>query len=77
MKKIINIINLDCPNCAKELEEEILKVEGVTVYDKKKKKNIVSDVTFNVRAGEIVCLAGIEGNGQTQFVSALTGLNKM
>ena len=44
--------------------EEILKVEHVTVYDKKKKKNTVSDVSFNVRAGEIVCLAGIEGNGQ-------------
>lgn len=29
MKKIINIINLDCPNCAKELEEEILKVEDI------------------------------------------------
>lgn len=57
--------------------EEILKVENVTVYDKKKKKNTVSDVTFNVRAGEIVCLAGIEGNGQTEFVSAITGLGKM
>jgi simple sugar transport system ATP-binding protein len=30
-----------------------------------------------VRAGEIVCLAGIDGNGQTEFVSALTGLDKM
>ena len=29
MRKIIDIINLDCPNCAKELEEEILKVEGI------------------------------------------------
>ena len=29
MKKIINITNLDCPNCAKELEEEILKVEDI------------------------------------------------
>lgn len=57
--------------------EEILKVEHVTVYDKKKKKNTVSNVSFNVRAGEIVCLAGIEGNGQTEFVSAITGLSKL
>ena len=33
MKKTINIINLDCPNCAKELEEEILKVEGVNLVN--------------------------------------------
>ena len=33
MKKTINIINLDCPNCAKELEEEILKVEGINLVN--------------------------------------------
>ena len=38
---------------------------------------MVKDVSFKVHAGEIVCLAGIEGNGQTEFVSALTGLEKM
>lgn len=32
------------------------------------------DVSFQVRQGEIVCLAGIEGNGQTEFVYGLTGL---
>ena len=33
-------------------------------------------MSFRVHAGEIVCLAGIEGNGQTEFVHALTGLAK-
>ena len=57
--------------------EVVLDVEHVTVPSKVHKKNDVSDVSFKVRRGEIVCLAGIEGNGQTQFVYALTGLDKM
>ena len=32
------------------------------------------DVSFQVRAGEIVCIAGIDGNGQTELVYGLTGL---
>ena len=40
------------------------------------KNNAVKDVSFKVHAGEIVCLAGIEGNGQTEFVYALTGLEQ-
>ena len=38
------------------------------------KKNAVNKVSLNVRAGEIVCIAGIDGNGQTEFVYGLTGL---
>ncbi len=56
---------------------EVLRVEHVTVPSKLHKNNAVKDVSFTVRAGEIVCLAGIEGNGQSEFVSALTGLDKM
>ena len=41
------------------------------------KKDSVKDVSFQVHAGEIVCLAGIEGNGQTEFVYGLTGLEKL
>ena len=56
--------------------ETVLEVKGVTVASKLHKKNAVRDVSFSIRQGEIVCLAGIEGNGQTEFVSALTGLEK-
>ena len=55
----------------------VLSVKNVTVPSKLHKNNAVKDVSFDVRAGEIVCLAGIEGNGQTEFVQALTGLEKM
>lgn len=56
--------------------EEILNVQGLTVPSKVHKNNAVKNVSFNVRAGEIVCIAGIEGNGQTEFGYALTGLEK-
>ena len=57
--------------------DTVLKVENVCVSSRIHKENAVSDVSFEVRAGEIVCLAGIEGNGQTEFVAALTGLEKV
>ena len=54
----------------------ILDVKGLTVPSKTSKKNAVNDVTFQVRAGEIVCIAGIDGNGQSELVYGLTGLEK-
>lgn len=59
------------------IKEVVLAVSNVTVPSKLHKNNAVKNVTFEVRAGEIVCLAGIDGNGQTEFVSALTGLEKL
>ena len=40
------------------------------------KHNAVNKVSFEARAGEIVCIAGIDGNGQTEFIHGLTGLEK-
>lgn len=57
--------------------ETVLKVENMTVPSKMHSNNAVKNVSFNVRKGEIVCIAGIDGNGQTEFVHALTGLEKM
>ncbi len=54
----------------------ILDVKDLTVASKTSKKNAVNGVTFQVRAGEIVCIAGIDGNGQTELVYGLTGLEK-
>ncbi|MCR5635779.1 MAG: ABC transporter ATP-binding protein [Clostridiales bacterium] len=58
-------------------KESVLKIKNMTVPSKVHKNNAVKNVSFNVRAGEIVCIAGIDGNGQTEFVHALTGLEKM
>ena len=59
-----------------KLGDTVLEVKNLTVPSKLHKNNAVKDVSFRVRAGEIVCLAGIEGNGQTECVYALTGLEK-
>ena len=54
----------------------VLDIKDMTVPSKLHKNNAVKDVTFQVRAGEIVCIAGIDGNGQTEMVYGLTGLEK-
>ena len=56
--------------------EVVLDVRGLTVSSKLHKNNAVKDVSFQVRAGEIVCIAGIDGNGQSELVYGLTGLEK-
>lgn len=58
-------------------KDVVLSVRNVTVPSHTHKNNAVKNVSFDVRAGEIVCLAGIDGNGQSEFVQALTGLEKM
>ncbi|MGN1333847.1 MAG: ABC transporter ATP-binding protein [Anaerovoracaceae bacterium] len=56
--------------------EVVLNVDGLTVPSKIHKNDAVKDVSFNVRKGEIVCIAGIDGNGQTELIHGLTGLEK-
>ena len=55
----------------------VLQINNLIVKSKTHSKNAVNNVTINVREGEIVCIAGIDGNGQTEFVHALTGLDKV
>ncbi len=52
--------------------ETVLEVTGLTIAGKH--GAAVDDVSFVVRAGEIVGIAGIEGNGQTELIEALAGL---
>jgi ABC-type uncharacterized transport system ATPase subunit len=61
----------------REPGDVILNVENMTVASKMHKNNAVKNVSFNVRSGEIVCIAGIDGNGQTELVYGLTGLEPL
>ena len=54
----------------------VLAVKDLCVHSKLHKKDAVHNVTFNVRAGEIVCIAGIDGNGQSELIYGITGLEK-
>ena len=55
----------------------VLEVKNLCMASKRSKRNSVSDVSFQVRAGEIVCIAGIEGNGQSELVYGITGLESV
>lgn len=55
----------------------VLDVQDMTVASKRHKKNAVSHVSLQVHRGEIVCIAGIDGNGQTEFVYGITGLEPL
>ena len=56
--------------------DAVLRVENLVVPSKGHKRNAVNNVSFEVHAGEILCIAGIDGNGQTELVYGLTGLEK-
>ena len=54
----------------------ILDVQGLCVPSKLSKADAVKNVSFQARRGEILCIAGIDGNGQTELVYGITGLEK-
>ena len=57
--------------------EVVLDVQNMSVVSKVSKKNAVDNVSFQVRAGEIVCIAGIDGNGQSELVYGISGLEPL
>ena len=54
--------------------QTVLKVENLNYCKKNAMKNALTDINFEVKRGEIVCIAGIDGNGQSELVYALTGM---
>ena len=57
-----------------KIGESILKVENLCQKGALGEKDRLKNISFDVKAGEILCIAGIEGNGQTDLVYAITGL---
>ena len=55
----------------------VLEIRNMSVASKVHKNNAVKNVSLTVHEGEIVCIAGIDGNGQTEFVYGLTGLEPL
>ena len=60
-----------------EPKDVVLEVQNLSVASKVSKKMAVNDVSFQVRAGEIVCIAGIDGNGQSELVFGISGLESV
>ena len=67
------VVDKDEPKCG----DVVLETVDLCVKGRAHKKNAVNNVSLKVRSGEIVCVAGIDGNGQTEFVHALSGLGKV
>ncbi|MBQ2618581.1 MAG: ABC transporter ATP-binding protein [Oscillospiraceae bacterium] len=57
--------------------ETVLDIQHMSVASRQHKKDAVHDVSLQVRRGEIVCIAGIDGNGQSEFVYGLSGLEPL
>ena len=55
----------------------VLDIRNMSVASKRHKNDAVHNVSFQVHRGEIVCIAGIDGNGQTEFVYGLSGLEPL
>ena len=72
-------VNLTVEKGPASPKDVVLEVKNLSVRANKEghTKNLVSNVTFQVRKGEIVCIAGIDGNGQTELIHAITGLAEM
>ncbi|GAB3997318.1 ABC transporter ATP-binding protein [Glycomyces albus] len=68
-------ISLEVDKTAAEPGEPRLEIEDLTVVDDQGFK-IVDGLDLTVRSGEIVGLAGVEGNGQTELARAVLGLMK-
>lgn len=70
-------INFNVEKEPAKLGEVIFKVEDLCVNSKSNDKKLVDHVSFEIKKGEIVCIAGIDGNGQSELVYAITGMGPM
>jgi len=58
----------------KQTGKPVLEVENLIVKSEGSKKNKVHELSLKVHEGEIVCIAGVDGNGQSELMYALSGL---
>lgn len=68
-------VDFDLHKAPAEYRDTVLTVEHLTVKDENK-FDVVKDVSFSVRGGEIFAIAGVSGNGQTEITDAIAGLLK-
>lgn len=54
--------------------DAVLEVKDLTIKSRHAGKDSVRNVSFQVKKGEILCVAGIDGNGQSELVYGITGL---
>lgn len=68
-------VSLEVEKDLPQVGDYVLEVDDLVVLDERQQV-AVNGVSFKVRAGEVLGVAGVQGNGQTELVEALTGLRK-
>ena len=69
-------VDLDTKKKAAKLGAETLVVKNLTVLDDRNQQ-MVDGISFSVNDGEILAIAGVQGNGQTELAEAILGLRKI
>ncbi|HET7629116.1 MAG TPA: ABC transporter ATP-binding protein [Bacillales bacterium] len=69
-------VNFEVERAASKPGETVFEVKDLVVGDEGKTA-VVKQLNLNVRAGEILGIAGVDGNGQTELIEAVTGLRKV
>ncbi|MFD0590291.1 ABC transporter ATP-binding protein [Paenibacillus sp. GCM10027627] len=75
-KMVGKVVNLHTDKTAASPRDVFLEVDQIVV-DGDNGKHAVEGLSFSVRAGEIVGIAGVDGNGQTELIEAITGMRKI
>ncbi len=69
-------VDLDTKKKAPKIGPETLVVKDLTVLDDRNQQ-MVNGISFSVHDGEILAIAGVQGNGQTELAEAILGLRKI
>ena len=57
-------------------ERDVLRISGLRLEVEGSDRAVLDDISFSVRAGEVLGVAGVEGNGQTELVETIMGMRK-
>ena len=68
-------VSLEVEKAAPKLGEVLLEVSDLNVYDHTGRA-LVKDVSFTLRAGEVLAVAGVQGNGQSELAESIIGLQE-
>ncbi|CAN2217589.1 COG3845 ABC-type uncharacterized transport systems, ATPase components [Candidatus Nanopelagicaceae bacterium] len=68
-------VSLDVNKAAPKLGDVLLKVDHLSIHDHTG-RTLVKDVSFELRAGEVLAVAGVQGNGQSELAEAVVGLQE-
>ncbi|MFT8312513.1 MAG: ABC transporter ATP-binding protein [Sporolactobacillus sp.] len=69
-------VNIQVNNAPYDPKEKVLEIEHLNVLDSRK-VDVIKDLNLTVHGGEILGIAGVDGNGQTELIEAIAGLRKV